>query len=250
MKGVVAVTPADQPLAETLASAWGVAVVDVTCCVATELYGWVECGWIGLFCATLGKKPLYLDFVTGPWVRRTQQLQTEPVLQAIGYKPGWQGVIWDVTAGLGRESFLFASAGLQVVSFERNPIVHALLDNGLARLHANTPLSWNLYAGDARTYLQTCTEHPDVVYLDPMFPARTKTAVVKKEMRFLQSVLVEDHHTTDEVELLRNALAVATKRVVVKRPLNAESITLKKPSGEYISGAYRWDIYAPSLRDI
>ena len=54
----------------------------------------------------------------------------------------------------------------------------------------------------------------DVVYLDPMFPARRKSAKVKKDMAALQELL---GHQSDGSELLQHAKSLATKRVVVKR---------------------------------
>ena len=245
MKGVVAVTPDDEALAAVLASAWGVTVLHADCCVDTALYGWVLQGWVGLRCRAIAKKPLYLDFVAGPWVRRAAQLQTEPVLQAIGYKPGVHCTVWDATAGLGRESFLFAVAGLSVVSIERHPVLCALLENGLARLQAAGVIyDWTVWGGDCTQWMMK--PRPDIIYLDPMFPLRTKSAVVKKEMQFVQQ-LVTLQDGSEETTLLQWALSVALRRVVVKRPLNADPIGRIKPSGYYQRGVYRWDVYSSKI---
>ncbi len=58
---------------------------------------------------------------------------------------------------------------------------------------------------------------PDVVYLDPMYRTqKTKEIrVSEKEMRVFQSLVGAD---LDADGLLEPALALATKRVVVKRP--------------------------------
>ena len=55
---------------------------------------------------------------------------------------------------------------------------------------------------------------PDVVYLDPMYPERRKTAAVKKEMAYFHDLVGA---AQDEAELLESALNTAKKRIVVKR---------------------------------
>jgi 16S rRNA (guanine1516-N2)-methyltransferase len=76
-----------------------------------------------------------------------------------------------------------------------------------------------LVHGDARQHLaalaQRADERPEVVYLDPMFPPRTKTALVKKDIALLQGLLGS---AQDFPALLAAALACARHRVVVKRP--------------------------------
>jgi len=77
---------------------------------------------------------------------------------------------------------------------------------------------------------------PDVVYLDPMFPPRQKSAAVKKGMALLQELLETQHvnkgdddenddyeteRINEEIELLLAALECAQVRVVVKRPIKA-----------------------------
>ena len=73
--------------------------------------------------------------------------------------------------------------------------------------------------------LAEITPPPDVVYLDPMYPHRQKSALVKKEMRVFQSLVGADE---DADLLLAPALALATRRVVVKRPDYAEPLAGRK----------------------
>ena len=63
------------------------------------------------------------------------------------------------------------------------------------------------------------SDYADVVYLDPMYPHKQKSALVKKEMRVFQHLVGAD---LDADELLLPALQLAKKRVVVKRPDYAE----------------------------
>ena len=50
-----------------------------------------------------------------------------------GLKKGATPTILDGTAGLGRDAFVLASLGCKVQMVERNPVVAALLDDGLSR---------------------------------------------------------------------------------------------------------------------
>jgi len=76
-----------------------------------------------------------------------------------------------------------------------------------------------------------------------MFPERTKSALVKKEMRILRDIIGGDE---DSGELLLKAMVTATKRVVVKRPKGAHHIAGAKPAVEMKGKKSRYDIYFPS----
>jgi 16S rRNA (guanine1516-N2)-methyltransferase len=111
----------------------------------------------------------------------------------------------------------------------------------------------HLIETDAITWLRQCpeSEHPDVVYLDPMYPHRTKSALVKKEMRLLRALVGDDEDTG---ELLQAALGCAIKRVVVKRPKGAPPVmptqtNSLRPSAAVESKNTRYDIYPVMLRD-
>ena len=93
------------------------------------------------------------------------------------------------------------------------------------------------------TALTDITPRPQVVYLDPMFPERQKTALVQKEMRFLHEVVGED---PDSAELLSLARRIAKHRVTVKRPRLAPELAELKPAFVISGKAVRFDIYLPS----
>ena len=151
----------------------------------------------------------------------------------------------DATAGLGRDAMVLASLGCQVSLIERCPAVAALLLDGYERACSCPEIGqWvqqriTCYQGDAPEVLPTLPPH-DVVYLDPMFPHRQKSAQVKKEMRIFQNVVGDD---PDADELLSAALAVATKRVVVKRPGYAEPLAGQKPHHQITTKKNRFDVY-------
>jgi 16S rRNA (guanine1516-N2)-methyltransferase len=83
----------------------------------------------------------------------------------------------------------------------------------------------------------------DVIYLDPMFPARHKQAAVKKEMALFQWLL-QDADPASEVEsLLRWALDQEVARVVIKRPAKSVQVADMKPSHCINGKAVRYDVY-------
>lgn len=188
-------------------------------------------------------KPYYVDFLTQHWTYRLKQGggYREPLAKAVGLKRKQPLKLIDATAGFGRDAFLLASLGCHVLSLESSPIVAALLADGMARAAA-LPLSWRLERTDAIDYLTHCpaAHRPEVVYLDPLFPTRKKSALVKKDMQLLQQL---GEHTAIDAELLAAAQHCATARVVVKRPATAGPFADSKPSAIIREGQCRFEIY-------
>jgi 16S rRNA (guanine1516-N2)-methyltransferase len=90
------------------------------------------------------------------------------------------------------------------------------------------------------TALTDITPRPQVVYLDPMFPHKQKSALVKKEMRVFQSLVGPD---LDADGLLEPARQLATKRVVVKRPDYAPPLADVATTNAVTTKGHRFDIY-------
>ena len=193
-----------------------------------------------------------VDFASNKLRHRRKSGHNELVGRACGVKAAFIPCIVDATAGLGQDSFVLADSGCEVLMLERSPIVAALLADGLQRAAANedahlldTMTRLQLVEQDSFSYLQTLLEGGvDVVYLDPMFPERNKSAKVKKEMQlFHQLVGVPDGDPTEEQMLLAEARRVAKYRVVVKRPPKAPVLAGQKPNFELKSKAVRFDVY-------
>jgi 16S rRNA (guanine1516-N2)-methyltransferase len=194
--------------------------------------------------------PVQVDFVAGQMGhrRRFGGGRGQTLARAVGLKAGVHPQLIDATAGLGKDGFVLASLGCSVRLIERSPIVAALLADGLQRARLEPDLAaWmglrlQLHQGDARQLLpRLCAEQPaEVIYLDPMFPERKKTALVKKEMRLFRQLLGED---ADGPELLACALPLASKRVVVKRPRQGEALPGPKPNLVMAGKSTRYDIY-------
>lgn len=188
-------------------------------------------------------RPFILDFNSGALYHRLKQMgKKQPLAKAIGIKPDAYPTVLDATAGLGRDGMALACLGCQVTLIERSPIMAILLEDALMRANitANKP---TLYFADSCEYLHALpkTHYPDVIYYDPMFPHRPKSALVKKEMQLLQALLQEA--TDDEAQCLSVALQHAQKRVVVKRPQWAPPISGFKPSFQLSTPQLRFDVY-------
>jgi len=194
---------------------------------------------------------VYVDFAEGK-VRHRLLFgggKGQDIAKAIGLHKIKQPQVIDATAGLGREAFVLASLGCHVTLLERSPIMHALLADGLKRAGATDDEQlqaiirrMHLEHQDALNWLATTATKPDVVYLDPMFPERQKSALVQKEMRFLHEVVGED---PDSTELLHLARRVAKHRVTVKRPRLAPELADLKPDFVISGKAVRYDVYLP-----
>jgi 16S rRNA (guanine1516-N2)-methyltransferase len=193
---------------------------------------------------------LFIDYSHGEIAYRAQHGggRKQALGRAMGIKPGHMPNVIDATAGLGRDAFVLANLGCSVRMIERSPIMACLLEDALRRAEFDQHLNpWinqrlKLISGDARRQIPLLcgATATDVVYIDPMYPPRTKSALVKKEMRFIQALAGED---MDSSELLAISLRHATKRVVVKRPGSASPVAGPKPTHTIESKNTRYDVY-------
>lgn len=196
-------------------------------------------------------KPLFIDFVSGK--NRHRRLfgggKSQPLARAIGLKGQYYPDVLDVTAGLGRDGFVLATLGCAVSMLERSPVIAALLADAIERAGhddetASITQKLQLHNIDSQEYLQQLSKDkfPSVIYMDPMYPHREKSALVKKEMRIFRDLVGDD---TDSRELLVMARRRVEKRVVVKRPKGAENLAGLKPHSQISSKNTRYDIYLP-----
>ncbi len=79
---------------------------------------------------------------------------------------------------------------------------------------------------------------PDIILLDPMFPAREKSALIKKKFQLLQML---EHPCTDETALLEAAIAARPHKIVIKRPLKGPFLAGRKPDYSIKGKAVRYD---------
>ena len=192
--------------------------------------------------------PVRVDFVEGAVAHRRLfgGGSGQMIAKAVGIQQGVRPRVLDATAGLGKDAFVLASLGCEMSLIERQPIIGALLEDGLARAQGDAEVGaivarMRLLKGNSIELIsQWQGEPPQVIYLDPMFPHREKSALVKKEMRLFRPLVGDD---MDAPALLAAALALATHRVVVKRPRKAPCIEGPKPSHSLEGKSSRYDIY-------
>ncbi len=193
--------------------------------------------------------PVVVDFASGTiGFRGRQNVRQELLVKAVfGRDKKSPPSVLDMTGGLGRDSFILACAGCNVTTLERNPLVFLLLSDGLYRAETNFELQTivqriELHFCDAVVAPAIALDKVnfDVVYMDPMFPERTKSALVKKEMRVFRDVVGED---VDVYQLFEQAKNVARKKVIVKRPRKSAFIKDKKPTYSVEGRSSRFDVY-------
>ena len=193
-----------------------------------------------------------IDFLKGTLAHRQQfgGGRGQAIAKAIGMRSGVTPSVLDTTAGMAGDAFILATLGCSITLLERSPIIFALIEDAVQRASLSESFAEVLEQGftianrEANEYIREQVEAgispPDVIYIDPMYPHKKKSALVKKDMQILQRL----HGTDDNAgELLDSALAYARKRVVVKRPIQAETISEKKPNTCIKSKKTRYDIY-------
>jgi 16S rRNA (guanine1516-N2)-methyltransferase len=255
-------TPESLPAAKAWAARLGYALLDDPTSVAAQNYAYVLVQtprYLGIMTPCQpGKKPhlpFYIDFLSGKMLHRARQasLRKEALARALGCHPREGRVIIDATAGLGRDSFILASLGFKMVLLERSPIVYALLYDALNRARhdprtcrAADETKMQLVLAESTQWLAqspppSCA---DIIYLDPMFAEKQKSASSKKEISLLRDLLGTGDEQANH-ELLKAALACAANRVVVKRHRLAASLTVdgKGPHFNLKGKSCRFDVY-------
>jgi 16S rRNA (guanine1516-N2)-methyltransferase len=205
--------------------------------------------YVALFDTALNTS-IHVDFVEGALAHRQQfgGGRGQAIAKAIGLKHGNTPSVLDITAGLARDAFVLACMGCKLTLVEQSPVLYTLIDDGIRRGLANPASAdvlknfMNLVCADSVLYMEHMDREtrPDVIYIDPMYPERKKSAQVKKDMQILQHLLGKDENA--EV-LLKTALQCAGKRVVVKRSIHAETLGDIKPSTSINSKKTRYDVY-------
>jgi 16S rRNA (guanine1516-N2)-methyltransferase len=193
---------------------------------------------------------LKIDFLKEPsrYFHRKHRGKNELLAKAIGAGKGYFDV-WDATLGLAEDTIFLALLGFKVRASERNPLLFQLIraafnQADMARAYDQILSRIQILEGDSIQLLKElpADKRPQVIYVDPMFPEKKKSALPRKEMRLFRELVGED---PDADELFKVAMATAIERVVVKRPLRAPEISpgvVHRFEGQTI----RYDIYRPT----
>ena len=135
--------------------------------------------------------------------------------------------------------------------YESDHVIAELLKDSLGRAASDPRLAdpvarMQAHEGDSIAALRELASSeaapPDVVYLDPMFPERRKSAAVGKKFQLLHEL---ERPCANPEELLDAALAVHPRKVVVKRPVKGPYLADAKPSYSLAGKAVRFDVIVP-----
>jgi len=213
--------------------------------IDTPCYLRLDEGRLTLFRSDEKTRGVAVDFASAALTRRRRQgLSGQGLGKAVGLKGGRRPQVLDATAGLGSDAFLLAAHGCRVTACERDPVVAALLRDGIRRAEADERLApimtrMTLSAGDVRE-MDWGPATFEIVYLDPMFPPSGNSARVKKAMSALQRLLGE--YAANE-GLLSLARSLASQRVVVKRGRHSPALEATTPDLSFTGRSSRYDVY-------
>lgn len=195
---------------------------------------------------TDGKLSIMVDFRDMLPRLKQSNLQNEMQVKAARIKgqPMPQKII-DATAGFGEDSLILAAAGFDVDLYEFDDIIALLLEDGLNRAKDIPELApivsrMHFHHADSIQAMHSLDYLPDSILLDPMFPSRSKSAMIKKKFQLLQKI---ERPCSIEEELLDAAIAARPKRIIIKRPLKGPFLAGKKPSYSLEGKAIRYDCF-------
>lgn len=152
-------------------------------------------------------------------------------------------VLLDATAGLGEDSMLLAAAGFEVHMYENDPVIGALLEDAHRRALSDPAVSgiasrMTVHREDSIEAMHHLDYAPDVIFLDPMFPERQKSASVKKKFQLLQKL---ERPCSNEHELLEAAVDLRPLKIVIKRPVKGPFLDGRRPDYSITGNAVRYD---------
>lgn len=170
------------------------------------------------------KRTLEIDFDKNhlDYQRKGHRGKNELIAKALGYSKGCRKVL-DLSVGLGIDSVFLSQLGFQVTGVERSPLLYVLLQNAFAHSAKEELRGYQLFHDESLNFLRTQKGKIDIdaIYFDPMYPHKKKSALPKQEMVIFRDLVGSDE---DAADVLREALSWPVRRVVVKRPLNAEEL--------------------------
>lgn len=150
--------------------------------------------------------------------------------------------VLDGTAGLCRDAVHLARLGNFVTALERNSILYASVSRALALYKgANPKVKIDLIHSELVAWLKDHKSY-DVIYLDPMFPLKKKSAKPGKESQLLQKLCVIPT-ANEEKNMIEACLSSRIRRTVIKRPLYSDFFADREPHHSVEGKSIRYDVY-------
>ena len=167
----------------------------------------------------------------------------DPLIRAIGLHKQKKLKILDCTGGLGVDSAVMAQFGANVTVLEGSKAIYDRLIQNLALVksyplkkslvieaHHSEALEW-IKNNDIKLF--------DVIYCDPMFPHKKKSAKPKQSMQELAQITPYNEKSSDL--LIQNLIDLKPKKLVIKRPIRAAQNPL---CHHHITGkTHRFDVF-------
>lgn len=233
----------DRAYAEALAAHLKTTLLDAT----PEASIWLSVDATGLS-LTDGDQAMRGDFTKLQKRLQYHNLTHELLVKATKVKGREKLRVIDATAGMGEDSLLLAAAGCEVTLYEQDQVIAALLQDTMRRALEEAALHeivmrMHLVEGDSIGHLRKLGEtgeRPDVIYLDPMFPERQKSGLVKKKFQLIHYL---EAPAENEEALMQAAIAARPFKIVVKRPAKGPYLAGLKPSYSLDGKAIRYDCY-------
>lgn len=124
-------------------------------------------------------------------------------------------------------------------------MIAVLLKDALRRARKHPVLKdiagrMKLVEGNGIDQMSKLLDPVDVIYLDPMFPARQKSSLINKKLQLIQKL---EPHCSEETDLFDAAISASPSKIIVKRPLKSEFLAGRKPSYTLNGKAIRYDCY-------
>lgn len=201
------------------------------------------------------ESPFKIDFTSKQLLNRAKSSRSELACKAMGTHVS---SIYDLTAGLGRDSFLLAT-GLRksVTMFEKNYVLYLLLEDGVRRLKESNSEVGNLLKvvyGDCTSkefdqYFQENISNIGI-YLDPMYPDGSigDKSLVKKETQILRRLTQGEETVDGDYKLFRRSMSInGVIKVVVKRPIKGDPIYPYLTPSKILGSTQRFDVYFPKI---
>lgn len=182
------------------------------------------------------QRPLRIELAGAEVRRRIAQGRRGLLPRALGFrKPPWR--VLDLTAGLGRDAATCAGLGMEVLAYERQPLLAALLAEAAERDAPQLRGALRIRAGSAGPAEWSSV---DAVLYDPMYPTAAHGAAPSLELQRLRELVGEDADVAATFAALR---AQPPARLAVKRPPRGARVELAPPDVAFDGGRVRWAVY-------
>ena len=171
--------------------------------------------------------------------KKKGSLKSELISKAMGSgKYGFK--VLDLSAGLGIDALFLSQMGYEVTAVERNSIIYLALKTAQEQLSESDAKKVKFFHDSALDFLNSSKDNYDIIYFDPMFPEKKKSALSKQEMILFRNLVGTDGDASEVIDFVLKSKKA--KRFVLKRPLKAPPLK-QKPEFSFLGKLIRFDIY-------